>query len=701
MSTVESCNITSPFGTETKCAKLVITDVTQEFALEDIMQKGETYTFSAWVKSDGAGSITIGKDTFLTSKEWGRIRTTFDATSEDFSLGFDALGAYYLLQSQLETGNKGTDWTPNPDDIDRRFSNIELQITKEGIKTIIGDTYQTKDGMKDYVTLVSYESYIEQTAKDIESCVKTTDYTGKEIASRINQSATTVMIEAEHLALEGQILISHFGEDVTEKFSDIDSAIKNAKETADGAAKTIADLCIEEDITYIDGSKIYTGSVTAEQIDVESIFAQDVIATGTIRGAELVGGTVSGAKIEGYATNESMENAAKTATNFLEFDPNSEEGLLIGDKSTGEWSGTRAQVLAGSFNILDTEGTPLSQFGLVSIIGPEDGNNVYVDSDSVDIRSGETILATFAPDQIELGKNGEKTVISMCAGAATMTADELRRFFFSAEQFYLYVQHGSGGNISLNTGDETEFNGASLCLERDVENSRARAEMYADEIIIDGQLYGINLYGDVHGVNYLSHKGTDTISARDVARVVYDSGYYFIRPDNTDIDVVLGAGGYPLYKVFTERLEVTEARIQCLPSYQTTTSYSPNVYVGTSGLFSRYESSSSKTIKHDIRELSSEELKAERLYDINVVQFKYNDGIITDKTDARYGKDLPGFIIEDLVEKYPIAVDMPTKDVSKWSWNERYLMPAIVKLLQQQHKEILKLREKLDKIQIA
>lgn len=48
--------------------------------------------------------------------------------------------------------------------------------------------------------------------------------------------------------------------------------------------------------TWIDGGKIYTGSITADKIDVNSIFAKDITATGTITGVNLIGatGTFSG-----------------------------------------------------------------------------------------------------------------------------------------------------------------------------------------------------------------------------------------------------------------------------------------------------------------------------------------------------------------------------------------------------------------------
>ena len=75
-------------------------------------------------------------------------------------------------------------------------------------------------------------------------------------------------------------------------------------------------------------------------------------------------------------------NAAKTATNFMSF---SNAGLVIGDMTTGTL-----------------------------------GENVLIDSNSVDIRNGTTTLASFGADTIYLGKNAETSVINLCNGAATM-----------------------------------------------------------------------------------------------------------------------------------------------------------------------------------------------------------------------------------------------------------------------------------------
>lgn len=58
---------------------------------------------------------------------------------------------------------------------------------------------------------------------------------------------------------------------------------------ADNKAQGIIDNIYTPNTTTIDGGKITTGSIKAEQIDVDNLFAQDITATGTITGATLKG----------------------------------------------------------------------------------------------------------------------------------------------------------------------------------------------------------------------------------------------------------------------------------------------------------------------------------------------------------------------------------------------------------------------------
>ena len=83
---------------------------------------------------------------------------------------------------------------------------------------------------------------------------------------------------------------------------------------------------------------------------------------------------------------EDIENdildASKTATNYLNF---SSSGLVIGDLTSSTL-----------------------------------GKNVLIDSDSVDIRNGDTTLASFGADYLYLAKNSRNAKIDLCNGLATM-----------------------------------------------------------------------------------------------------------------------------------------------------------------------------------------------------------------------------------------------------------------------------------------
>ena len=90
----------------------------------------------------------------------------------------------------------------------------------------------------------------------------------------------------------------------------------------------------------------------------------------------------AGTKLAGKLTKATVDNAAKTATNYLNF---STAGLVIGDMT--------ASTL---------------------------GKNVLIDSDSVDIRNGNTTLASFGADYLYLAKNSRNATIDLCNGLAKL-----------------------------------------------------------------------------------------------------------------------------------------------------------------------------------------------------------------------------------------------------------------------------------------
>ena len=133
-----------------------------------------------------------------------------------------------------------------------------------------------------------------------------------------------------------------------------------------------------------------------------------------------------------------------------------------------------------------------------------------------------------------------------------------------------------------------------------------------------------------------------------------------------------------------------------------TTTAAPNCYITTDGRYVRSSKTSSKRFKTDIKPIENDELVPDKLYNVDVIQFKYKEDHFSNENDIRYGKDMIGFIAEDIYDKYKIAadyhIDEDSGEVVVDGWNQQYMIPAMLKLIQEQHERILKLEEKLNNI---
>ena len=123
---LESWTLVSPFGRLDECAKFIIGDTEDAFALEDVATAGKEYTLSFWLKSDVAGYVrTTGGGTFKAGADWVKCVSTFTAEETGLSFSFDTPGAYYIYNTQLELGNRATDYRPATEDVDEGISNAQ------------------------------------------------------------------------------------------------------------------------------------------------------------------------------------------------------------------------------------------------------------------------------------------------------------------------------------------------------------------------------------------------------------------------------------------------------------------------------------------------------------------------------------------------------------------------------------------------
>lgn len=136
--TLESYSIETPYNIMDTCAKFSIEDVALPFILTDITAIGECYTLSFWVKSEASGNLQVYNGIFSTSDKWQKYSVVFTANNTKLYIYFNNIGTYYIYHPKLEIGNKATDWSPAPEDLET--SVVELTTRVIDAETAIEST---------------------------------------------------------------------------------------------------------------------------------------------------------------------------------------------------------------------------------------------------------------------------------------------------------------------------------------------------------------------------------------------------------------------------------------------------------------------------------------------------------------------------------------------------------------------------------
>ena len=285
-------------------------------------------------------------------------------------------------------------------------------------------------------------------------------------------------------------------------------------------------------------------------------------------------------------------------------------------------------------------------------------SNVRIYSGGIDIRDGDKILASYTDDVISLGKNSSSSMIDMCGGTLKIKAQYEEAYRMNETEIYTINDLLSLAVLNSNGGYK-----AGITI----------GAPFSDQILMIGTLFVNDIYDDVaEGSPYLTERLADSmyLGKYETPATHYHSQYYE-SGDNINV-----------------------GKITSSYTYGDTVDYSTNMYVGTSGILHRTTKTSSRTVKHDIKPIENSDILPEKLYDVDVIQFVYNEGQLG-HSSKRYRKELPGFIVEDLVEKYPIAVDIDEED-KPFQWNEQYLIPPMLALIQQQKKKLDELESRME-----
>ena len=381
----------------------------------------------------------------------------------------------------------------------------------------------------------------------------------------------------------------------------------------------IEDWCYNNDITYINGGKIYTGTVDTDQLKANAVTAEK-ISTGAI-------------------------TADKIATHSITADK-----LAVGSITANELS------VIGGLNVTDAK--------------------LYNDFFVLEKKSNGIDFIVKDADSAELFtiKTEHPATSSMWN---EFMVNNFNQISFTGDDIYLngsvYVNDVNLSNVY--TGGGGLFNTSTALLI----NGYALNSKWAQLIIeYNGSCFGIRNDG---GNTYLMNGNTNGWTNYCSFNTNGNWGF----PGNATVPGTLTAGGL-----------VSTGGLQLPGKANAQTTAKPNTYIDSAGNVYKSSTTSSKRFKEDVKLVENEDLNPENLYDIDVVQFKYKKGHFSNKEDPRYRKDMIGFIAENVYEHYPMAADYHIGDdgnVVCDGWNEQYLIPAMLKLIQDQHKRILELEK--------
>lgn len=139
-----------------------------------------------------------------------------------------------------------------------------------------------------------------------------------------------------------------------------------------------------------------------------------------------------------------------------------------------------------------------------------------------------------------------------------------------------------------------------------------------------------------------------------------------------------------------------EPVIQSTTTYNRTYDSSPNLYISSNGVFGR-STSSSQRYKTDISDVIEDELNPYNILDIPIRQYKYDkEHIPVNKNE----EDLYiGLIAEEVAKAYPAAAEY-NEDGQVEMWNIKVIVPAMLKILQDQQKIIDDLKQKVEELEM-
>lgn len=682
--------------------------------------KGTNYEHDSWDSrapyATYGGSITSGHFVYhLAAKKYDNKYFAFRPLRRSGTATLTTPIKLTISHFKLEKGNKATDWTPAPEDTDAKIeSYVESEIKKEedSIKLWAGQTYTAKT---EFNTLAGRTSVLETWKNEASQkitqdgiiatvgsyYVKDSDFQG-EVARVTNaESKISQLSDSINLRVEKSGIISAINQ-TAEKVTISASKVNLSGYVSILNLKTAGK-------TVIDGSNITTGTISADRIDAKSLFAKQLDATNLhvtgksridgglvtsgINAGNITVGTLSADRIDVTSLfSKKIEATDLHITGKSTFDGvlNGATGTFTGELSgaTGTFSGTLsvtrsfssgdASVIIGVDNT--SRAITLKPAGLTTEYGITYDGNAVMDVVTANYFNGNTSHA------LTLRNNGDPK-------AAAMT------FHWTGKDGQPTWMWGGNDANDMYVYNPSNFSVASAAVSTHMAMPRVGTDVNANGRPALNRAFwreynsACAYLPDASWYHIFTGQGPDDSCTTQLAlgmttqKVAYRYRFNSKWGDWREIPLLNKNGAFG-------KVTIVGGLYDTYGNTNTTTNLNQASYVTSNGRIARY-ASSSKRYKHDIAEIFDVTCTPEALYDLPVVTYRYNDGYCQDEP---HGEKLHiGFIAEDVAKLYPVGCGY-VNGVPE-NWNVMEMVPGMLRLIQDQHKDIIKQSTRQDTVE--
>ena len=321
-----------------------------------------------WNDSWGTGIPNVFASRFITAKKeagsqlfsyTGSITTSAQASGTvnyNFRTNYsDGTGKIRIRKLKLERGNKATDWTPAPEDVEEAVSNAEKVATN-------------------YLQFSSANGLV------------VSNHTASSLGANVQITSSGVNIR------KNTTVWSSWTANRLEFFAGGKSALVLTNEPALRLGAYDSHYIYANDT----GLNIHNGSTTVS----------------SFHGSTITLGPTSGR----HALINSAGLYLRSGTSNIAYFTASAARIYSG-------AGTDDYLNLGA-DRLEMVASGASRFAVTKAltrIGNLDGRNVQIDSNSFNIRNGDTVLSNFTSTTINLGNNSSSAIINFCASNASIT----------------------------------------------------------------------------------------------------------------------------------------------------------------------------------------------------------------------------------------------------------------------------------------